>query len=100
MKEVYYKSREEAQAAIDKHIATFDKKHPPETRTVYDTFYPKQLYIFPHGELEISIWNGMRMFKDCDWSSYSHIAANKDHTRIHLSEYWGDNEAGFYTKDL
>lgn len=102
MKEVYYKSRKEAQEAIDKHIIKHEQKRAKEKQKeehdVYDMFSPQHFYVFPEGDLEIELWRGLRRFKGCDWVGYSYIAANKDHTVIHLSEYWGDDEAGFYKK--
>lgn len=99
MKEVHYKSRKEAQAAINKHIIAHEQKCSKKKHDdVYNMFFPEQYYVFPEGDLEIELWKGLRRFKGCDWAGYSFIATNKDHTVIHLSEYWGDDEAGFYKK--
>lgn len=98
--EIICKNKTEAKKLLRAEEAAWNKKHPRHKRSDYEMFHPTKLYVYPEGELEYSLWNGMRRFKGCDWATYAFIAANADHTRIHLSEYWGDaSTAGIYVKE-
>lgn len=43
-------------------------------------------------------WRGFRSLDGGAWTTFEYVATSPDRKRIHLSEYWGDDKVGIYTK--
>lgn len=96
MKEIKYNSHEEASAGIQADIDS----QPPVPRGSFVSNKPLNIHYFTEEGMDIDQWSGRRRFTDDHdgtWEGYNFIAFNKNNTKLHLSDYWGNN-AGVYER--
>lgn len=63
---------------------------------------PSHIHYYTKDGIDYSVWSGSRRFADArdgGWHSSDFVAFNKAGTKLHLSEYWGDNMAGIWVKE-